>query len=379
MQSLHLKFDNKSFLMSENNNPFINVKSIHFLGWVSYFALLTISYSSVNGLEVALLKAAQTITVHIALFYMNSLIIMPRLMKNGKYVLYFLAVIGLIILGAFALYYLNVHLKPFGNLVHEFDSHRPRNPARIRGEGRKQISETMFLTRGLIRNALSITIVVLLSIVSKLFSQRLAKEKREESLQKEQLLSEMKFLKSQVNPHFLFNALNNIYALVYTKNDLAPGMLMKLSDMLRYMIYECNEEKVLLKKEIKYITNFIELQQLKTEKKQNIQIDFENAEYSLKVPPLMLIPFIENSFKHSNIENAENSWVKMKLVTNKKDEMLFSISNSKPALSLSKDGTGGIGLENVRRRLELLYPDKHTLDIRNTKNEFIVNLKINIA
>lgn len=195
-------------------------------------------------------------------------------------------------------------------------------------------------------------------------------------LKSEKLETEMKFLKSQINPHFLFNALNNVYTLAIIKADETPDVILKLSDMLRYMLYDCKEDKVPLHKELDYIQNFIALYQLKEEDPLNIKMDFEDIQPDMLIPPMLFIPFIENSFKHSKIEDLERNWIKMSLKAN--ETFVFRIQNSIPQTSFTKDKVGGIGLENIKRRLELIYGDSYLLDIKNENAIFDVKLEINL-
>ncbi len=203
------------------------------------------------------------------------------------------------------------------------------------------------------------------------------KEKEVLSIAKEKLESDVKFLKSQINPHFLFNALNNIYSLSVLKSDKTPDSILSLSDMLRYMLYESDGEKVMLQKEIDYINNFVQLHLLKDSRGLNVELDMKDCNSNVMIAPLLFIPFIENAFKHSHIENLENGFIKIKLSTEEKTIKLF-IENSLASKSFSKDKVGGIGLQNVKNRLELLYPNAHNLEIKKDDNTYTVNLSIEI-
>jgi two-component system, LytTR family, sensor kinase len=359
------------------NNAYINSKNLHIIAWVFYFFLLTASFSGVSGIELALYRATQTVIIYSFLFYTNTLVLMPKLFEKSRYFLYFVFLFFLVFFTVWIIYSLNIHFNPFGDMIsigRGFGS--DPNPDFSGRLGGKEANPSIMITRSIMRNFSSVLAIVLLSIVLRMFSQKLAKEKREAALSHEHLLSEMKFLKSQVNPHFLFNALNNIYALVHLKHDNASAMLIKLSNMLRYMLYECNDELVPLQREIDYITNYIELQQLKTERPQNIKFVFDEVDTNVLIPPLLLVPLVENSFKHSSIEDVLLGWVDINLSTTA-DHIKFSIFNSLPATSIVKDETGGIGLENVRKRLCLLFLDEHNLIINSTANEFQASLKIN--
>ncbi len=199
------------------------------------------------------------------------------------------------------------------------------------------------------------------------------KEKEVALLRAEQADTELKLLKSQINPHFLFNALNNIYSLTVTKSTHAPDMLLKLSSMLRYVLYEGNDDSVPLASEIKYIKDYITLQKLKDEDISNIEFTNE-GDIDYLIPPMLLIPFVENAFKHSKVEDLVNGWIKIQLKVQGK-QLLFQVENSLPT-EVATDETGGIGIDNVKRRLELLYGAQSSLTINKTEDSFEVQLNI---
>ncbi len=221
------------------------------------------------------------------------------------------------------------------------------------------------------------TATIMLGTVFESIELQNQQEQRTQLLEKEKLETEMKFLKSQINPHFLFNALNNVYTLTLIQSEEAPEMVMGLSEMLRYMLYESNQEVVPLEKEINYIENYIALVQLKGEKPLDVDVSIDVKHQTAGIAPLILIPFIENAFKHSKIEDIKTGWVKVNL----KEEngfLLFNVSNSLVKHQYTKDATGGIGLQNVKRRLELQYPEHHSLDIKQNETQFEVNLSIKL-
>jgi len=199
------------------------------------------------------------------------------------------------------------------------------------------------------------------------------------SLEKLQTETELKFLKSQINPHFLFNALNNIYTFSYTGNKSAPDKILMLSDMLRYVLYDCNNENVPLYRELDYLNSYIEFQQLKTEQTQNISFKIENISEGIQIAPMILIPFIENSIKHSKIGVDKTAWISgsISIINNK---LRFLMKNSVPEIPSQNwlNSEGGIGLSNVKKRLELLYPQKHVIDINDNQKEYGIDLRINL-
>ncbi len=203
------------------------------------------------------------------------------------------------------------------------------------------------------------------------------KEREAAELRGEKLEAELKFLRSQINPHFLFNALNNIYALTITKSERAPEMLLKLSRMLRYMLHDCKADYVPLGKEIEYLHHFIDLYRLKDSRGLNIEVHLDASRPHLLIAPLLLVPFIENAFKHSKVEDREKGWISIRLSTSE-DSIVFDVENSVPDGACTKDDVGGIGLHNVRRQLELLYPNRHVLDIQPQADRFRVHLYLNL-
>lgn len=200
-------------------------------------------------------------------------------------------------------------------------------------------------------------------------------QKRKSELKMEKQASELALLKSQINPHFLFNTLNNIYSLVYQKSDTAPSAVLKLSEIMRYTLYETNVDRVPLKDEIEYIKNYIELQSLRYQKKDVIRMNIECDGNEKYISPMLLIPFIENAFKHSDKGNGKPP-INLDLLCSG-EKILFSIENYYlREKTISKDKNGGIGLTNVKRRLDLIYCENYKLDINKSENKFSVKLEL---
>ena len=192
-----------------------------------------------------------------------------------------------------------------------------------------------------------------------------------------QLESELNFLKNQINPHFLFNTLNNIYALCQVNSINAAPMVGKISEMMRYMIYDCNADRVLLKKEIEYLNNYVDLNKLKSGRELNVQFVVEGSAENAKIAPLLLINFVENSFKHSDVYTNRNGYVRI-LLTIKHRELFFFVVNSFEKKLIEDLSYKGIGLENAKQRLILLYPDKHHLQIEKNNSIFEIVLKLTL-
>lgn len=201
-------------------------------------------------------------------------------------------------------------------------------------------------------------------------------QKQRSELINQNQASELALLRSQVNPHFLFNTLNNIYSLVYQKSDAAPDAVMKLSSIMRYMLYDANSDKVPLKKEIEYLVSFIELQKLRLKNKDFVELNINGEINDQLIIPMILIPFVENAFKHGN-KKVESPGIIVN-ITAVPNKITYEIINYKAEDNLNKDESGGIGVNNTKRRLELLYPKNHKLEIDKTTDKFIVKLEINI-
>lgn len=207
-----------------------------------------------------------------------------------------------------------------------------------------------------------------------------AQKKQEETIQNknEMLQTELKLLKSQINPHFLFNALNNIYALSVIDSSQTQQSISYLSNMLRYVLYECDAELVPIKKEIDYINDFIKLYQLKSSKPYNITTKYSISDNSILVAPMLFIPFVENAFKHGYIEKQGDSFISI-VVQATSESIDLDIENSISMDIINKDEVGGIGLDNVKKRLTILYPEKHELQIQESPQTFKVKLKLDLG
>ena len=194
------------------------------------------------------------------------------------------------------------------------------------------------------------------------------------NLEKEKLEAELNFLKSQIQPHFLFNTLNNLYALTLKKSDRAPEMVIRLSNLLEYTLYSGKESEVDLSEELKQITGYIDLEKLRFGNRLKITTEISEDIYGLLIAPLLLLPFVENSFKHGASNDLKSSFINLS-VDVKNNKLLFCLSNSYRSESGKFESyKERIGLKNVKRRLELLYPNKYTLEIIQKQDIFEVKL-----
>jgi two-component system, LytTR family, sensor histidine kinase AlgZ len=194
----------------------------------------------------------------------------------------------------------------------------------------------------------------------------------------EKLTAELSFLKAQINPHFLFNTLNNLYYLAYSKSENTTEVISRLSQVMRYMIYDANFERVLLEKEIEYMQNYISLERLRLNNQIPITFAIKGNTSSVEIAPLILITFLENAFKHGVTNTTPEAWVNISILV-ESNVLRYTVENSKPKNALADNGgKSGIGLNNVKRRLELMYPSKHALKVEDTPERYYIELEINL-
>lgn len=222
----------------------------------------------------------------------------------------------------------------------------------------------------------STLMVMILSFFYGLLINRSKKEKEYKEVISRQQEAQLQFLKAQMNPHFLFNTLNNIYSLTVGKAPKASEMLLLLSDLLRYAVYESKKGKVKIGSEVKQIEKLIQLFQLKSEKLLSISLDVKNETDKIFIEPMMLIPLVENCFKHCNFDSFQGAYVAIHLST-EGDKFEFETINTKDDWEKSKDTVGGVGLENIRQRLSILYPERHSFTIKDEPTLFTLRLTIN--
>lgn len=217
-----------------------------------------------------------------------------------------------------------------------------------------------------------------LAMSIKLGKNWLNAERKRLTLEKANLETELKYLKSQINPHFLFNTINSIFVLIHKNPDLASESLASFSQMLRYQLYECNDQEILLSKDLQFLENFIELETLRLNENQTelaFELNHESAA-GHQIAPFILLPFVENAFKHVSKGKTQQNFIKLDLKVDTEKVLQLHLENSHNAEKT--DENSGIGLKNVERRLNLIYPNRHTLDIEQGVNFFKVTLTIHL-
>lgn len=204
------------------------------------------------------------------------------------------------------------------------------------------------------------------------------KQKEVEELRTSVKESELQFLKSQINPHFLFNNLNNMYSHAIEESPKTPSIILELSSVLRYMLYDCKEDFVALNKEIEHLKNFTQLNELQIEDRGKVTFRSENIPHGYLIAPLILSVFIENAFKHSTASQSENIFIGIGIQIDVNGQLEFECKNSYQADTNTEKLSNGIGLQNVKKRLQLLYPNAHNLTIKDDKTTYFVHLKMNL-
>jgi two-component system, LytTR family, sensor kinase len=210
-------------------------------------------------------------------------------------------------------------------------------------------------------------------IAIRIYINHYEKLEDQETLIQEKAVVEFQLLKAQVHPHFLFNTLNNIYSFALNRSPKAGELLSQLSGLMRYMIDECETDQIPLDRELKMLTDYISLEKVRYGDRLNIQVEIKGDYSNRKIAPLLMIPFVENCFKHGTSQMLEQPWVKLQIFT-KEDILDFQLSNSRPGSGSKTNGKNGIGLKNIQKRLELLYPAKYKLDIHSTSDTFSVHM-----
>ncbi len=220
---------------------------------------------------------------------------------------------------------------------------------------------------------------VFLVVSVKLIKERFEEKSRRELLEKEKITAELNFMKAQIHPHFLFNTLNNLYVLTLQNSDKAADTVLKLSEMLDYMLYKCNENTVSISEEIQLIQNYIDLEQLRYGNRLELVFNKDIDNPQTQIAPLILVSLIENAFKHGASGTVAVPKIKIEISV-KNEQLLFSIYNTKP-IQAQKDTTSfkkGIGLVNTKSQLQLIYPDMHSIEIIEDKTSYKVKLQINL-
>lgn len=339
------------------NGGLLKYKLHHLLFWMLVFGLwYYLRYQDYQtttiALEITLLKVADLAL----LVYITNYLLIPKLLYKKKYVAFTVVFVLLIVASAV--------LKVFmiGKILNQ--------------PGLFSLSGD--LKARLYENVISDFFLVVTGAAFRLIFDYIKMQQRMAEVAKENAETELNFLKSQINPHFLFNSLNSVYFLINKDNAEARGALHKFSEMLRYQLYEMNGDKIPVEKEITYLQDYVALQQLRKHENCSVQFNCDPEVKGFLIEPLLLIPFVENAFKHISHSSDKSNFVKMDMSCSN-GALLFTVENSRESGQKYIEKRAGIGLANVKRRLELLYPGRHELKIEDTDKTFSVNLNLRVS
>ena len=326
----------------------------HILFWLFYtaFCLFT-SFEESISFQQRFGNVLVTLVLHALVAYFNLYFLIPQLLHKKLYLAYSFALLLSISLVCYPILY-------FLYLIN------------------RDIADTDLVWNGqfFFMNAVAVSYTVIITSALKLFFDWFNKEKEANALSILNSQAELKFLKQQINPHFLFNSLNNLYALSLKKDERTPEVILKLSEILRYLLYEAGAERVGLDREIEYLKNYLDIEKLRFGDRVDIRLtcsgNFEHAE----IEPMLLLPFVENAFKHGPGKSSAHGFIYVAAeLTN--DEFFFTVRNNvQPQNKVYTSVTGGIGNENVRKRLNILYPSRYELNQAISGQEYEIQLKL---
>ncbi|SOD20180.1 sensor histidine kinase [Pedobacter xixiisoli] len=343
----------------KNNSKASLILNCIFWGVIAAFLIIAlVLFNSKHTLREYIVTWLGFGLINIAIFYINYLVLIPELIKKKKLYWWYVVCFILLLLASCT-------IKTFIAALN------PEETLRYTEEGKVKYMELtwFFVNRVFIGGFFLVS-----SCIIKFAVDWFSNERVQRSLESEKKDMELQFLKSQLNPHFLFNSLNNIYSLAYQKSDKTADAILKLSEIMRYMIYESNDSWVSLDKEVEYVESYVELQKLRFKDGAAVEISINGVIDGQKIVPLILISFVENAFKHGVANDAEDP-IKINIIANQKI-LHFSVTNKKN--TTNKDAIGGVGLNNVERRLQLLYPDRYKLNIVNSATHYTTELMLDL-
>lgn len=326
---------------------------LHALFWIGLFQLFFWVNTLFIPKELAILKGVFAFLLFAGIFYTHSLVLINLLLERKKYVWYFLGALFLL-LGATWLRFVIDERLPDSRL-----------PVQLFLSKKRPLLGPFFIT----------LFWMCFSFIYQLLINRVKREKKHMAKLNEFVQSQNQLLKNQINPHFLFNNLNNLYSLIETQSPNASEMVLKLSDILRYTVYQSTDKRVLLNEELKQVKNLIDLYQLKENGSLNIRIDETENKVEVLLEPMLLIPLIENCFKHGNYNTDKQAVIFISIKTTP-HECICTVSNSIPKQSIPISQSGGFGLSNLKQRLQLIYGNNAELHTESVNQIFTATLRI---
>jgi len=337
-----------------------NKIAYHFGFWFLYLLIFTIIRASYkeNYHEAFIIEFIR-FPMSLVVVYFNYLVLFPKLLKSGNYVQYIGYTLLLLLIASFVQRLISYEV---------LSTFMPT----MRDLGRWRFYKFLKVAA-----FLAIPLITFIGI--SILWRYLDLQKQTQRLEKEKLQAELNYLKSQINPHFLFNTLNNIYSLSLENSKKTSQLILEFSEFLSFSLYESGKKTIPLKREIDLINNFVALEKSRFEDRVNVMstIDKQGID-TYMIPPLILVPFVENAFKHSLKEETDMAEVRISLKVDT-NFLVFNVRNSKPMHVQDTDTNHGVGLENIRKRLEILFGDEHRLIINSEPQEFSIILTINLV
>lgn len=317
--------------------------------WFSYFTFFLLYETSYMSWQTAFFQSSKFFTINITLVYTHMYLLLPLLIHKKQYLKYALLFVGLVTI----MVYLELSAE---KMYHT-------NPRQL-----KYINGTPHLVYLIGMDV----IVIMISSPIKFALDFFRLQAKQQETANQQLMAEMKYLKLQINPHFLFNTLNSLYYLTQNKSDLAPDVVQKLAHLMRYLLEKGSEERVLLSEEVNFIEAYLQLEQIRIAQ---CEIQFEKSGniQTHHIPPMLFIPLVENAFKHGVDKSSQDNFVYLSLEVDA-DSLTFIIKN--PYLPQRKKSGSGIGLDNLRKRLALMYQSNYTFETKIDQQVFQAVLKI---
>jgi two-component system, LytTR family, sensor kinase len=353
--------DSGTWSLPDVRNITQNRLMLHLLFWavyVSFFGLLYGSY--IDDYYNAFMVELVELPFKMALVYFNMYYLMPRYLLEKRYLEFFVYL--LLLMGAIGAM-MQFVLLPF--IIHPFFC-----PVTC--------TKDNFTVFRFIKNMVNVSYLVSITAVIALLKNWYSHQKAAQNLTQDKLEAELKVLKAQIHPHFLFNTLNSLYSLTLKKADNAPEVVLKLSGLMDYMLHDANATKVPLVKELDYIKNYISLERIRYGERVDVQFAETGNIAGKQIAPLILLPFVENAFKHGVSTETKNAWVRIdvKVTENKLVLLVENCKCNDKATNNTRDLATGIGLKNLQRRLELLYEDKYELEMEDDQDSYAARLEL---
>ncbi|MDX2134085.1 MAG: sensor histidine kinase [Saprospiraceae bacterium] len=324
----------------------------HAVGWMAFYLIIFVLISEMRGWQEALFRTTFNFAVLIGIFYFNARILVNRLLEKGHWGAYLISVLGLLTVLSVVRYAIEQFVA--GQLLPQ------QTPQRL-----------------LIASFVVYLLVVLLSGVYQLLENRHHAELKAHAWEARHAEAQLSYLRARINPHFLFNTLHNIYAAASLQLPQTADMILKLSQLLRYVTYDAQVYALPLDLEWTHLERYVELYRMRAGGSINLNLVYDRGEGTpWFVAPMLLLPLVENALKHSNLEFADDAFVDIRLETTS-DVVHFCVRNSFDPADRQRDAQGGVGLENIRQRLHLLYPNAHTFSAQAHEQVFLATLTLN--